>query len=673
MALHAQVTDDTSTLQGNYVVTGVGRPTKITDAVEIFKVINANTIQRQGAVNLKDVLMKEMNIRLGNDNILGSSISLQGISGQNIKILLDGVPIIGRENGNIDLGQLNLNNIERIEIIEGPLSVIYGSDALGGVINLISKKITIDKPFEAHASGYYETIKQYNFGGGATVKLKDIDFGVNLNRNFFGGFSPDGSRVMLWKPKQQVFGNFIIMNQQGKLRIRYKTDIFNEKIENRGTPVINHLEAYAFDEYYLTNRIISSLNLDYKVNNHSYWNVLSSLSFYQRDRITFRKDLTTTDLDLVPSPDANSSDRFFTVMSRGSYCNFMGDSNKLKNYFNYLVGYDVSLNSAWGSKIESDKGRMNDYAVFASAEIRPIKAVSIKPGLRANYNTRYPAPFIPSINVKVQPFRNLTIRYAYARGFRAPGLKELYLYFVDYNHNIKGNPDLKAEVSNNHNLALKLKVFSNRKRSLYFDNNYFYNHVYNQIAIVAINPATLEYTYQNIDNFRSQGTVVNFSMEEKRLGSASLGGSYMGIYNNAFQMLGKQKYSYTPELRAQVSFFVTHDKFNQIRDDGKGRDQMLGRTTFSVFYKYNGKTVGYALDNTRSLIATLTQAYSILDFSVNQPMMNKKFVVTFGLKNLLNVQTIQSIGSSNSFHSGGTNTMPVSVGRSVFIQLNVQL
>ena len=60
------------------------------------------------------------------------------MSGENVKIMIDGVPVIGRQNGNLDLSQLNLLGIEHVEIIEGPLSVNYGNNALVGTINLIA-------------------------------------------------------------------------------------------------------------------------------------------------------------------------------------------------------------------------------------------------------------------------------------------------------------------------------------------------------------------------------------------------------------------------------------------------------------------------------------------------------------------------------------------------------
>lgn len=213
----AQSNDTTD--QRTVVATGNIMPSSQSSTVHNVKIITAKTIERQGVFNLKDLLLKENTIRISNDNLLGSSMSLQGISGQNIKILLDGVPITGRENGNIDLGQMNLNTIERIEIIEGPLSVIYGTDALGGVINMISKRIVLDsaKPYTAFANAYSESIKQNNFGAGAMLKVSGIDIGASVNRNFFGGYNPvSNSRVMLWKPKEQLFGNFTLLHQDRK-------------------------------------------------------------------------------------------------------------------------------------------------------------------------------------------------------------------------------------------------------------------------------------------------------------------------------------------------------------------------------------------------------------------------------------------------------------------------
>ena len=109
------------------------------DAVHKINVITADKIEKMAAVNLRDVLSNELNVRIQQDNILGAGVSMQGIRGENVKIMIDGVPVIGRQNGNVDISQINLNDVERIEIIEGPLSVNYGTNALAGTINIITK------------------------------------------------------------------------------------------------------------------------------------------------------------------------------------------------------------------------------------------------------------------------------------------------------------------------------------------------------------------------------------------------------------------------------------------------------------------------------------------------------------------------------------------------------
>lgn len=649
-------TDDTTDIQRAVVATGNIMPSNASKTVHNVKIITAKTIEKQGVFNLKDLLLKENTIRISNDNLLGASMSLQGMSGQNIKILLDGVPITGRENGNIDLGQMNLNNIERIEIIEGPLSVIYGTDALGGVINMVSKRIVLDstKPYSAFANAYSESIQQNNIGAGALVKLQGLNLGASLNRNFFGGYSPNSnSRVMLWKPKEQVFGHFTLLQQNGKLKLRFKSDVFNEKIENRGEPVINHLEAYAYDEYYLTNRSMTSLNLEKQIKPKIYWQVLTSFNIYQRDKVTYLKDLTQFNkMTLVQNPDANSSTSFLNGMSRGTY------NNASKQSFAYQLGYDINLNNAFGTKIEADKGKMNDYAFFACAEIQSLKHFNIKPGFRASFNTKYAAPFIPSIQVKYDGIKHVSIRYAYGRGFRAPSLKELYLYFVDYNHNILGNPDLQSELSNNHSAAFKYR-FKIKQWQLTLDNTYFYNSIFNQIALVRLNSSNLEYTYQNIDRFKSLGSNLQLNFQKRRF-SGNMGAAYTGIYNNAFELFNKQQYLYSPELRTQLFYQLKSKRF-------------YDQTTVSVFYKYVGKTAGYALDNLRQVVNTYTQAYSMLDITLNKAFMHNKLHLTMGAKNLFNVSTIRAVNVSSSFHNAGSNSMPVSIGRSVFIQCAYKL
>ena len=111
------------------VVTGQFKPQSLKNSVYQIKVISRERIEKQGATRLQDVLRNELNLRFSQDLATGgSAISMLGLSGQNVKILVDGLPVTGRQgvNNEFDISQLDINSIERIELVEGPMSVVYG-------------------------------------------------------------------------------------------------------------------------------------------------------------------------------------------------------------------------------------------------------------------------------------------------------------------------------------------------------------------------------------------------------------------------------------------------------------------------------------------------------------------------------------------------------------------
>lgn len=165
------------------VITAQSTAVSVENAVQKITVINSDQIEKSGANNLTDILTYQTGIRLAQDNVLGSSMDLGGISGQNVKILIDGVPVIGRQNGNVDLSQINLNNIERIEVVEGPLSVNYGTNALAGTVNIITKKKG-KRGYSVNVNPFYETIGNYNLSGSISMRKKQHNFTLDGGRNF---------------------------------------------------------------------------------------------------------------------------------------------------------------------------------------------------------------------------------------------------------------------------------------------------------------------------------------------------------------------------------------------------------------------------------------------------------------------------------------------------------
>jgi outer membrane receptor for ferrienterochelin and colicins len=651
-----------NTTLNEVVVTAQYAPNSPEKAVHRIKVIDNKKIEAMAAVNLRDVLTNELNVRLSQDNILGSSMSLQGIAGQNIKILIDGIPLTGRLNGNIDISQINMNNVERIEIIEGPLSVNYGTDALGGTINIITKK-SQKKSFNISSSNYYESNGQYNFTGKIGFSKQKHFVGVTGGRNFFDGWRPtdkpfhieskgpaDSTRYSSWKPKEQYFGTLNYNYSFKTLKLGYTGDYFYEKITNRGLPRKPYFES-AFDETYITNRINNSIFLTGKIGKNHYLNVLAAYNHFERKKNQYYVDLTNMNNTLTTNIGDQDTSIFNDIITRGTF-----SQQKANTPFNYEVGYDINHETSKGIRIKNTTQQIGDFALFSSAEYKPIPSLTFRPGIRVIYNTAYKAPLVPSINVKYSPKvskdpdKTLGIRFSYARGFRSPSLKELYYYFVDINHNISGNENLKAENSNNFSLSTTYNVIKG-ERAWKVDFSLFYNAINNMISLAQ--SSGTQYTYFNLDKFKTMGAVLQGEYAIKHF-KVSLGGSIIGRSNQFTNSTQFDQFTYSPEGRLNL-FYEWHKQ----------------NMTFAFFYKYTGKLPTYILDSNDEISKTIMQDYNTADISITRTFFNKLLGVSIGAKNLFDVKTINGI-STGSAHSSGNNSIAVGMGRTYFVKLDIQ-
>lgn len=628
-------------------------------AVHNIKIIDQKKIEAMGAQNLADVLSNEMNVRLSQDQVLGSSMSIQGISGQNIKILIDGVPVIGRLNGNIDLSQINMNNVERIEIIEGPLSVIYGTDALGGTVNIITKKGQKQK-FSIASNNYYESNGQYNFDGKIAYQKKRSFISLSGGRNFFDGWSrgdkaflwegeklADSSRHQDWKPKEQYFGSLYFSQDFDDLKLSYKGSYFQEEVTNKGFPRPPYQEN-AFDDYYQTFRTDNSLNLSGNIQQKYAWDVLLAYNQFKRIKNTYFKNLTNLQRSLTENPSDQDTTRFKAFIARANLI-----SNNPSDQLNYQFGLDINHESAHGLRLKGLDQEIGDYALFATAEYRPFPKLLLRPGLRLAYNTDYDAPLVPSINMKYNlPVRSdngsLALRFSYARGFRSPSVKELYFDFVDINHHIKGNSELKAEKSHNFNLSIK-KIQSKDKWLWKNGLSLFYNQISNMVSLAQIEG--IRYSYFNLGEystlgaqFKSEYTIQHFKL--------SFGAGYVGRSNRMHDLEEVKKYTYSPE--AKCNFFYEWHQYN---------------LTFAAFYKYTGKLPFYRVDSEGQVHLTTMQDYHTADLTLSKAFWDHKLVLSLGSKNIFDVTNVTGMSGSGA-HEDVAGSMAVGMGRTYFLALD---
>ena len=621
------------------VVTGQYGPQKADQSIYKVDVVDSKQMQQRGINNLAEALSNEVNLRVNTNTVTGTTIEMQGMSGENIKFLIDGVPIVGRVDGNIDLSQINMDNVDHVEIIQGPMSVVYGTSAIAGVINIITKKNTTHKNF-GKINGYADNKYTYNFGAYGSMIRGNHAITVSGNRNMFqgtdinldeeGNLNSTDDRRMEFKSK---------LTYNAELEYAYRKKDFSVSVNS--SLMNSELRDYTNigqDFYYFTLRSINKITLADKLTENLSYNVVGSYTYFNRDVET-----------LIQSEVFNTtSTRFDNTMTRGNFTFAKGDSK-----IAYQFGWDINHEIGKGERISEDSAKITDYAAFASAQWKLLKSLSFQPGLRFIYNTSFAAPIIPSLNIQYRLFEDLNVRVSYAKGFRAPSLKELYLNFQDVNHDITGNQDLLAETTNSYNASLsywmKREVYSIR-----IEPSFFFNDGKDVISLVTTpEKGPTSATYRNLDGQRHLGGNLNVTFKHQNGMTLSAGYS---LTSESFED-GDDSWSdpiryYNVTVNAQYQF------------------KSLGLVTMAN-YKLYGETPGLVVDiDTEELYNVFTEAYSDLEITFGRKFLNDRLNVVIGGKNLFDNYTSRTYGyRPTTSNPNDDRYSAINLGRTYFTKL----
>jgi outer membrane receptor for ferrienterochelin and colicins len=622
------------------------------------RTITREYIQQRGATNILGVLDYELGVRFSNDATLGETdVELMGMSGASVKVLLDGVPLVDRGSTRQSLTQIDVNTIERIEIVEGPMSVVYGTDALAGVINIITKKNqhtlsvfarvqeeTVGKEYAAlNGKGQHNESLGFNWGH------KGFFAGAGITRNDFGGWADTlTGRKKAWKPKEQLMTNATFGYGNNNFKIWYRLDYLNEDLISKGD--VNYGNGKATDQHYFTERYTHQAQAEWELNKDLSLNGTASYQQYQRRTRTTIKSFDTG--AEVLSADAGTQDvstfNTFFFRSTAQYT--------LTPVVSFQPGIEFRRDASTGERIEGTPV-INDYSVFISSEIKPVAGINIRPGVRLNKNSLYDAPpVIPSLNTKFSLSKNIDLRLSYARGFRAPALRELYFHFFDASHSIKGNPDLKAEYSNSFTGSLAWQALQKNNMRIGVTATGFYNQFNNRIDIAY--PANSDTaTYVNISWFKTTGGTLNGTLNWRHI-QAGIGFSYIGRYN-AFaedKNISSPEFVWTPEVNSNITYRFTR----------------IG-ATLNLSYKYNGVRPVYEqitnTDGSTFIHLANTSAFHNAELTATTKL-SKYLTINAGARNLFNTTNVKnSTLNSGQAHSEGS-LLPMFYGRSYFLGLS---
>ena len=671
------------------VVTGQHNPQSVGKSVFEVKVISRKDIERQAGNNLADVLNNTLNLNITPNTSTGKSgVSLFGLDSQYFKVLVDNVPIINEEGvgNNTDLTLINLDDVERIEIVEGAMGVQYGANAVSGIINVITKK-SAKNDWEINTYIQEETVgDEYEwFNKGRHIQSLKLGHNLTENiyanavytRNDFAGFwndrlgekhdRNDGLRGHEWLPKLQQNAKMLLSYNKNDFSIFYRFDYLNETIEHYNqlvdlneNPATGTTRPISQDEIFTNNRFYHHLNaigsLFKKVN----YNISLSYQEQTKDVERYTYIIREDQKENVEEGEYQKRSAFF---SRGTFSNLINSKT-----VSLQAGYELTNERGSGSAVavvitpgeEKITQSLDNYDFFASSEINFSERFSLRPGARVSFSNLFDTQYIGSLSAKQIFDNDWELRAILGSANRTPNYDELYTYFVDVNHNVQGNPELLPEkgISAFFHIKKNSKLANGEIR---LKNKLSFNYLGldDRIELIVVQQNPLQFQYSNIDSYRAIGA---FSENEIFFGNfnAQLGASLQGISKVLESRNSDDDYLFNLQLNANLAYNVP--KWN---------------TTFSAFFKYIGEQqqfVEKTNDAGEQVFETgKTEGYSWLDATINKSFFKGAFVATLGARNVLDVTSVNTTAFEGGAHNGPAAQIPLGYGRSYFLKLAYNL
>ncbi len=413
------------------VVTGTRTPKFLKDTPIQTRVITSRDIARTDATNVKDLLQQELpGVEFSYAMNQQTHLNFSGFGGQGVLFLVDGERLAGETMDDVDFSRLTMDNVERIEIVKGAASALYGSSANGGVINIITKRHV--EPWTLNVNARYAKHNDQRYGMSFGLNGKHWNNMLNANYNSVDNYDVHSADNPVTRVISTIYGDKTV----------------NVKDQLQWRPVKN---------FTLTGRA-------------GYFFRETVRSVEQPERYRDFTGGLRMNWDITPN-DALQINYAFDEYDKSDYQRItrldIRDYSNVQNTFRMLynhtfrsggvltVGSDFMHDYLYNTNLKDDSREQNTFDAFAQYDWLISDKWEMVGALRYDYfSDGNLSRLTPKLNVCYKPLRNLALRAGYGMGFRAPSLKEKY-----YNFDmagiwiVEGNPDLKAEMSHNYTVS----------------------------------------------------------------------------------------------------------------------------------------------------------------------------------------------------------------------------
>lgn len=506
------------------VVTGTGTINKLKSSPVAIDVISQRELQNTNIPTFENAMIALNPSMSFTPNAMGSYMQLNGLSNRYILVLVDGKKLGGDVGGNVDLNRIDMGNIKRIEVLKGAASSLYGSDAIAGVINIITNKPKdlVNFSTETRFSEYGQFTQNANL----YLNVGGFSSSTSFQRN-----QADG-----WQLNKKEIINDKEVDTDKQAMLRFYSDVFSQRFGYKATKELSmYVEGSLFDKKF--KRPVSAYGFDMKYVDYSFGagtkyllknNGLITLD-WNTDRFEYFKSY------LKETKDKNGvtfmpGDEEFVRRQKYNNINLKGTFNAGK--FNKVtVGSEYKVDNLY-APADSIGGSRNVYtlAFYAQDEINLFGKLNIVPGVRYIYNETFKNRVTPKVSA-MYTLHDFNFRVSYATGFKTPELKQLFMK-TEVTSKGKttlsvGNKDLKPESSNYYSVnAEYIKDFLSLAVTGYINN------LKNKIDTYEIELTPEEIaegynkksSYHNIGRSRIQG--VDFTFNSYLGYNLTLGGGY---------------------------------------------------------------------------------------------------------------------------------------------------
>lgn len=409
---------------GTLVVTATRTVRDIEEVPIPVTVVTGDEIRRSGSMRLSDVLAEQTGMQLVHDH--GSGIQIQGLDPDYTLIMIDGNPVIGRTAGTLDLTRISVGDVEQIEIVKGPSSALWGSEALAGVVNIITRKR--DEPLRGGVKSRFGRFRTLDLEADLSTSGKRWrnEFFVNHNRST--GYSLNPNSISQTVPE---YGN-TTLNIRSGVEITDWMDLdgtfrfYDEQQQNLA------LSALSSRPDETTERLVLQSE-----ETRREWMGHLTLSLRPASRL---------DLDLEFLSNVYHSGHELTPTGRsvpaaGSVyesTNFRQQYHRpeLKAGFRWnlqhhtLGGTGLVVEKLTAERYQGQPTFTTRY-LFLQHSWNPAGWIEVTGGFRYDAHSEYSSQLSPKWSARVKPWKRLQLRISLGRGFKAPDFRQLWLNFTN--------------------------------------------------------------------------------------------------------------------------------------------------------------------------------------------------------------------------------------------------